>query len=622
MLQDAVCHDKEEIMELREDDAASFLTLADSVLYASGFGRGIFPRHIDPPALDAETQSFRDQLRRISVRLSMASFRLPEGLYLTGVTLEDARQVAGGYADIHRGQYRARYVALKTMRVCTRQKHKMLKCLKMFCREITLLHSLSHPNICELIGVDRELFGGHFCLVTDWMPYGNVMDFIETYSFVLDEVKRFVVEIVSALAYLHSKNVVHGDLHVNNILIDASRHVRLADFGLSDFSDASSASVSSAATGAVRYMAPEILSPEEYELKHVRHTPKSDVHSFAMCIWAIFNGDSPFHGYPAVTASIAICRGKRPSRDTANHELPEPLWVLLTRCWQDKAKDRPCSSDLYRELSQMFPPHATTDAYARAPAASGQAAPSHLCRRANNFGNKTASGSRRESDNGTVSTQTTAKSRRIAHSAKTSTVSAFQPLHILQSPVARTNPSLAPQSVRNLASVYPGAERLVPQVIYRPPQNQELSGTSVSPIMFYVSDPRGCGISCLDVFSGRFTKLKDPDDLIECQRSMTLRILWPDYEPWSASILLPASTTRADLATRISFYTQTFLNGLSTKCLRPSTRWRLGPDAITFSDLELVGVQPVAAQDWQVHFRVRARRRLSQPDLHRRLPRT
>lgn len=143
----------------------------------------------------------------------MASFRLPDGLLLTGAILKDTKRVAaGGYADIHIGQYRGRCVALKTMHDFQKQKteevSKVLKVssataglctlvahsslLQMFCREITLLHSLNHPNICGFIGVDRELFEGRFCLVTEWMPYGNIMDFIATNSFVLGEVKQFV----------------------------------------------------------------------------------------------------------------------------------------------------------------------------------------------------------------------------------------------------------------------------------------------------------------------------------------------------------------------------------------------------------------------------------------------
>ncbi|EKM54995.1 uncharacterized protein PHACADRAFT_208530 [Phanerochaete carnosa HHB-10118-sp] len=123
--------------------------------------------------------------------------------------------------------------------------------------------------------------------------------------------------------------------------------------------------------------------------------------------------------------------------------------------------------------------------------------------------------------------------------------------------------------------------------------------------MFYIHGPRGCGISCNDALNGRFAGLQDPDALVECPRSMMLRVMWPDYEPWSATILLHPGTSRADLAMCVSLYAQRFLDESLTKCLRDDTRWRLGPGAITLSDLELVGLQPVTARDWQVHFRVR-----------------
>ncbi|EKM54989.1 uncharacterized protein PHACADRAFT_255260, partial [Phanerochaete carnosa HHB-10118-sp] len=544
------------------------------------------------------------------------------------VILKDTKRVAaGGYADIHIGQYRGRCVALKTMHDFQRQKteevSKILKVPSTFCREITLLHSLNHPNICGFIGVDRELFEGRFCLVTEWMPHGNIMDFIETNSFVFGEVKQFVAEIASALAYLHSKNVVHGDLHVRNILIDAGRHVRLADFGLSDFCDASFASVGSASAGATRYMAPEILFPEKYGLRHVRHTPESDVHSFAMCVWAIFNGDSPFHDYPAVTASLAIIDGKRPPPHTAKYDLPASLRSLLTLCWQEKAKDRPSSSEVYHRLGQMFQPPASLHAHSRTSAV-GSRRLARLSRPygdADSSGNDSASSSRPESDGGRLSTRKLLRQYRAVQSARGTPITAeLRPPTMIRSPIVRpgtsppavvATPDSTSQTVRHLASRHPDAERLVPQTVYRPSQAQQLRGGRAAqvllmpPIMFYVYGPRGCGISCFDALNGRFAELQDPDVLVECPRSMILRIMWPDYEPWSASILLHSGTSRADLAMCVSLYTQTFINESLTKCLRADTRWRLGPGAITLSNLELVGLQPVAARDWQVHFRVR-----------------
>lgn len=189
LLQQAVHEDKEEIMQLREDAAAAFLTLVDTLLYPSGPGLEFGFSQLLGPALDSGTKVFKDALRRISVRLSMASFQLPEGLYVKGVHLVNSDQVAfGAYGDIHVGHYRGRRVALKTMRVFTWQRpDDLAKNIKSFCREIAILHSLDHRNICGFIGVDRELFGGRFCLVTEWMPHGNIMDFVKVNSFVLGE---------------------------------------------------------------------------------------------------------------------------------------------------------------------------------------------------------------------------------------------------------------------------------------------------------------------------------------------------------------------------------------------------------------------------------------------------
>ncbi|GJE96379.1 kinase-like domain-containing protein [Phanerochaete sordida] len=577
----------------------------------------------------------------------MASFQLPKCLYLTGVVLEDPMHVAsGGYADIHIGKYLGRRVALKTMRVfAPQQPGEISKSLRTFCREITLLRSLDHPNICGLIGVDRDLFGGRFCLVTDWMLHGNIMDFISANSFVLGEAQQFVIEMASALAYLHSKNVVHGDLHVRNILIDAGRHVRLADFGLSDFSDTSSASMSSADAGAARYMAPEVLLPTKFGLQHVRHTPSSDVHSFAMCVWTIFHGNSPFHDYPVVAASMSILDGLRPSWCTARHDIPEPLWSLLSLCWQQEARHRPSSSDVYSSVSRMFRYSSPPSADSATPAASRRriSRVTSPYQEVDSPESESASSSRPESSSGRSSARQLLRQHRSVqsptgppdiarwtieqalgrHSVRSVRDTAVPRQRALRPlfPIAR--PSTSPptmarapqppaQTVWHAASQFPGAERLVPQVTYRPSPAQQLSRTLSSQaalmppaVMFNVQGRHGCGISCAEVFHGRFVELQDPETLIECPRAMVLRIMWPGYEPWSATIM-HTETTRKNLAMSVSVHTHVFFNRAVGRCLRQDIRWKLGPGAIAFSDLELVGLQPVGVQDWQAHFRVRS----------------
>jgi serine/threonine protein kinase len=70
-----------------------------------------------------------------------------------------------------------------------------------------------------------------------------------------------------------------------NVLIDDGEHAQLADFGLAIVTDATLGTTSTARSGSVRWMAPELLN---FELQFKR-TEASDVYAFAcLCIEVIF----------------------------------------------------------------------------------------------------------------------------------------------------------------------------------------------------------------------------------------------------------------------------------------------------------------------------------------------
>jgi serine/threonine protein kinase len=92
-------------------------------------------------------------------------------------------------------------------------------------------------------------------------------------------------EIAQGLAYLHSQDIIHGDLRGTNILVDDKGHACLADFGLAVFSNATLANQSSQHGGSVRWMGPELLYPQSCGLENFQRTFANDVYSFAcVCI--------------------------------------------------------------------------------------------------------------------------------------------------------------------------------------------------------------------------------------------------------------------------------------------------------------------------------------------------
>jgi formylglycine-generating enzyme required for sulfatase activity len=103
---------------------------------------------------------------------------------------------------------------------------------KRFEREGRSLAKLDHPNIVRVLykGVTE---GFHF-LAMEYVPGGTLEDFLEKHGGRLPEkeTRRFLCEILAALAYAHGEGVIHRDLKPANILIGKNGACKLADFGL------------------------------------------------------------------------------------------------------------------------------------------------------------------------------------------------------------------------------------------------------------------------------------------------------------------------------------------------------------------------------------------------------
>lgn len=73
------------------------------------------------------------------------------------------------------------------------------------------------------------------------------------------EAKAYGAEILLALEYLHSKNIIYRDLKPENILLDHTGHCKLTDFGLSREVKDLETDLTHTFCGTPQYLAPEIL---------------------------------------------------------------------------------------------------------------------------------------------------------------------------------------------------------------------------------------------------------------------------------------------------------------------------------------------------------------------------
>lgn len=72
------------------------------------------------------------------------------------------------------------------------------------------------------------------------------------------EVRTYTIQLAGAVKYMHSKNVIHRDLKLENVFLDTDMNIKVGDFGLAACLQ-SSAERKFSPCGSLHYMAPELF---------------------------------------------------------------------------------------------------------------------------------------------------------------------------------------------------------------------------------------------------------------------------------------------------------------------------------------------------------------------------
>jgi serine/threonine protein kinase len=98
-------------------------------------------------------------------------------------------------------------------------------------REISIMKELNHPNIVGL----REVINaqGKLTLVLECLDY-DLKKFLDMQKAALPSmlVKSYAYQIIAGICYCHCHRIIHRDLNPQNLLINQSGYIKLADFGL------------------------------------------------------------------------------------------------------------------------------------------------------------------------------------------------------------------------------------------------------------------------------------------------------------------------------------------------------------------------------------------------------
>lgn len=210
-----------------------------------------------------------------------------------------------------------------------------------FLREVRIAASLTHPHILGLH--DSGEADGFLYYVMPYIEGESLRERIARQGDLpVPEAVRIIKEVVDALAYAHSQNVVHRDIKPDNVLL-SGRHAMVTDFGVakavSEATGRDKLTTAGVALGTPTYMAPEQAAADP----HIDH--RADIYAIGVVAYELLAGEPPFTGTTQQQILAAhLSQAPQPvSQRRAN--ISPTLDQFVMKCLEKRPSDRWQSAD-------------------------------------------------------------------------------------------------------------------------------------------------------------------------------------------------------------------------------------------------------------------------------------
>ncbi|KAF0463371.1 kinase-like protein [Gigaspora margarita] len=258
----------------------------------------------------------------------------------------------GGFGEVRKGTWRGHNIAAKYIK-----RDETPTSLKDFNRELKALRlsEKCKSNIIEFFGLSHDPERKQYIFVMQYANNGTLKNYlcINKDTLELSNKISICISIIEGLKFLHDNDIVHRDLHSNNVLIH-NENALLADFGLSK------SLLESAKTSKVRgvqsYVDPILLSGRlNYTDKYEK---PSDIYSFGVLMWETYTCRSPFEDKSNGDLSYKLYFGLREKREKG---MPMQYIDIYEKCWSPDPSLRPETSKILDSLKNLSEEPICTD---------------------------------------------------------------------------------------------------------------------------------------------------------------------------------------------------------------------------------------------------------------------
>lgn len=209
-------------------------------------------------------------------------------------------------------------------------------------REAEAATRLRHPHCLRAYGLESD--EKHLYISYEYVPGSTLRQALRTGELGDDGAVEAAAQILEALAFAHSRGIVHRDVKPSNVLVTEEENVsvRLFDFGLAQLADAETLTAVGDVPGTLAYISPERLLGETAG-------PPADIWAVGVLLWEALSGHHPFWRASPLETGEVIKAGA-PSIGEARPDLPEGLIAAVDAALSVDPAQRPSAARLSKSL--------------------------------------------------------------------------------------------------------------------------------------------------------------------------------------------------------------------------------------------------------------------------------
>ena len=189
----------------------------------------------------------------------------------------------------------------------------------------------SRPSIGRRNGHDDDL--GRPFMVMEYLAGGTVADALRVGAVRRQEAVRWLREAASALDHAHARGIVHRDIKPANFMLNRSRVLHVADFGIARLVAEDTITTAGELFGTAAYLSPEQALGRDA-------TGASDRYALAVAAFELLTGERPFSAQHFAAQARQHIEDPVPAISERDRTLPQALDAVLYRGMAKEPEDR------------------------------------------------------------------------------------------------------------------------------------------------------------------------------------------------------------------------------------------------------------------------------------------